>query len=330
MIKEIYRGVVVLAASSMPAMAAIELDTSILPVVIDQPGSYILTENITVASGNGILITSGGVTLDLGGFSIDGPIQCTQAGNGVVQSCSNHPSNPTGVLVNPPGGGAPTVTVRNGTISGFNSGIQALESGLPMDLNVAIENIHVRSNLNGVGVDSEFGTIRNVTATGNGWHGIVCTRTCNISNSSATFNGGYGVSISKGLVYQVESRRNGSGFRVASFGGVFRKVVASENLGHGIDASNSVLLNLEDSQLVANQGDGYHGNDGIAMISNVTAMFNEGHGFWFGSSTQHSACLWRLTAMGNIGSNYFPTYFGGSGSCNTTSWQQSINPPISR
>ncbi len=37
---------------------------------ITQPGSYFLTANITVATGNGIAINSDNVTLDLNGFTL--------------------------------------------------------------------------------------------------------------------------------------------------------------------------------------------------------------------------------------------------------------------
>jgi parallel beta-helix repeat protein len=44
-----------------------------LPFTISQPGNYYLTGNLTLASaGNGIMINADDVTLDLGGFTIDG------------------------------------------------------------------------------------------------------------------------------------------------------------------------------------------------------------------------------------------------------------------
>ncbi|RKX33704.1 MAG: hypothetical protein DRP64_20705, partial [Verrucomicrobia bacterium] len=49
------------------------LGVSVYPsgtIVISQSGSYYLTENLTVSSGNGITINASGVTVDLRGFTI--------------------------------------------------------------------------------------------------------------------------------------------------------------------------------------------------------------------------------------------------------------------
>jgi hypothetical protein len=71
------------------------------PIVINQPGSYYLTQNITgVAGKNGIEIPSGEVTLDLNGFTLTG---VPGSGDGI----------------NVTGGGVANVRVRNGTIQGW-------------------------------------------------------------------------------------------------------------------------------------------------------------------------------------------------------------------
>ena len=49
------------------------------PVTINAPGHYIVTRDFSYPSGNGILIRSNNVTLDLNGFTITGPA-CTGAG----------------------------------------------------------------------------------------------------------------------------------------------------------------------------------------------------------------------------------------------------------
>jgi hypothetical protein len=60
---------------TMKTLQQIEPRTSItnLPVTITQPGSYYLTTNLSVNSGNGITVNVGGVTLDLMGFELVGP-----------------------------------------------------------------------------------------------------------------------------------------------------------------------------------------------------------------------------------------------------------------
>lgn len=322
--------------SAMPAVAAIELDTTTLPVVISQPGSYVLTNNVSVPSGHGIVITSGGVTLDLGGFSIEGPIECTQASSGLVQSCTSHPSNPAGVRIELPGGGTPTVAVRNGMVSGFNVGVYAVQTSLPFDLNVTYEDILVRSNLNGLAVDSGFGAIRNVKAVGNRWHGIACSGPCNISSSTVNNNGDYGVKVNDGSIRDVESRNNGGGFELNGRVSL-RNVVASSNKatslsgGHGVEVIFSPHIILSDSELIGNDGDGYHGNGSSARISNTSSMENSGRGFWLGASGGSTpVCLSSLTSIGNVTDNYFPTAYDGAGSCNTSSWQQTIGLPASR
>src|SRR5262245_11395448 len=59
-------------APMMKTLAQIEPRTPIssAPFTISQPGSYYLTRNITVSSGNAITIATNGVTLDLNGFTI--------------------------------------------------------------------------------------------------------------------------------------------------------------------------------------------------------------------------------------------------------------------
>lgn len=59
-------------APTMKTLAQIEARTPIAaaPFTIAQPGSYYLTTNLTVSSGDAITITADGVTLDLNGFTL--------------------------------------------------------------------------------------------------------------------------------------------------------------------------------------------------------------------------------------------------------------------
>jgi hypothetical protein len=79
------------------------------PYTIANPGSYILTSNLSVAGGNnGIVIGANGVTVDLNGFSING--------GGVLCGVTNARA----IMAANPG---QQVIVRNGFITGFCFGV---------------------------------------------------------------------------------------------------------------------------------------------------------------------------------------------------------------
>lgn len=104
------------------------------PVTISRPGSYILEGNLTLPDGDttGIEIAASHVTLDLGGFAILGPADCSGG-----WPC---PGAGTGSGILTPALQA-NVTVRNGTIQGAGgTGVSLLgDSHL-------VEYLHVRSN----------------------------------------------------------------------------------------------------------------------------------------------------------------------------------------
>src|SRR5437870_6167395 len=85
---------------------------STFPLVISEPGSYRLKGNITVPDENTTAISAQAdyVTIDLNGYSIQGPVVCTGT---PVTSCS--PSFGSGVGIDGIGRG---LTVRNGSPRG--------------------------------------------------------------------------------------------------------------------------------------------------------------------------------------------------------------------
>jgi hypothetical protein len=89
-------------APTMKTLEQIEPRTPIAtaPFTITQPGSYYLTTNLTVSSGNAITIATNGVTLDLNGFTI---------------SSTANPASGTAVLIN---SGLRNVAILNGHIQG--------------------------------------------------------------------------------------------------------------------------------------------------------------------------------------------------------------------
>jgi hypothetical protein len=115
-------------------------------ITITAPGSYVLQGNVTVASGNGIVIQSENVTLDLNGFTIS--------------STTVSPAEGTGILIsaNQTAATHKNVTIRNGFIRGgstysggdtfsdvgFSEGIRVgYESSSVTDLNLRVSEVTV-------------------------------------------------------------------------------------------------------------------------------------------------------------------------------------------
>jgi hypothetical protein len=159
-------------------------DTPGFPVTISLPGSYRLASNLTVPNSNtnAIVIAADHVTLDLNGFAILGPTDCS----GGLNPCANAVSDPnvgSGFGISTAnlfvGGLQFNITIRNGTIQGMgNRGIiLAGDSHL-------VEYMHVRSNGWG-GIDIGEGPDRGGSI---------------VQHNTAERNGGFGISNVEGLV----------------------------------------------------------------------------------------------------------------------------------
>lgn len=85
--------------------AQAQMPPSTMPLVINQPGVYVLNRDIRVGSGDAITINASNVTLDLNGRAVS----TTSAGTG------------RGVFVN----GGSGVVVKNGKVGSFNINVQA-------------------------------------------------------------------------------------------------------------------------------------------------------------------------------------------------------------
>src|SRR2546425_7444941 len=109
------------------------------PTTITQPGYYILTRDLSPASGTAITIQSDGVTVDLNGRAINNaPSQGAIAVNGAFQN----------------------VTIRNGRLSGGNYGVNAAASA-PGTVNLRVERVEGRDTalvgVQGIGAGSVRG-----------------------------------------------------------------------------------------------------------------------------------------------------------------------------
>src|SRR6058998_276615 len=93
------------------------------PTTITQPGYYILTRDLSPASGTAITIQADGVTVDLNGRAI------------------NTAPSQAAIVVN---GGFQNVTIRNGRLLGGNLGVDAAASA-PATVNLRVERIEIRN-----------------------------------------------------------------------------------------------------------------------------------------------------------------------------------------
>jgi hypothetical protein len=154
------------------------------PVTISQSGSYRLSGNLTVTPNlTGIEITADNVTIDLGGFSITGPVDC--------------PGNPSACIS--PGGSPPTgygvlslnnnIRVVNGTVRGMgNAGVYL--SGI----SGFVKKVFAESN-GETGILVSYGVVVGSSARINGEFGIYIDGSGTVSRSNAVGNGFIGLRI---------------------------------------------------------------------------------------------------------------------------------------
>jgi len=153
------------------------------PVTITQPGSYKLSGPLTIPDSNtdAILVAAAPVTIDLNGFSINGPNVCTQNSSSAI-SCTGN-GNGRGIIVN----SVATVSILNGTIKGMGGfAISGAGSG-PL---AYIDHLVVQSNGGGIFTP---GTVTNTTALLNGGDAIRATA---VRDCLVDLNGGIGVLVS--------------------------------------------------------------------------------------------------------------------------------------
>jgi hypothetical protein len=227
------------------------------PVSIGAPGSYRLTSNLNAPTTSGVVVNSSGVILDLGGFRISGPIVCD--GSPIVCTPST-PYGPSGVEVflNQYEG----VIIRNGTVTGFGSGIATGRSNL-------VENVTaIRNQRNGV-VLREGSTAKDVRGIYNGRMGIEVTFGGQIIDSIASYNAQFGMS---------------TGGTPTNGGATIRNSTIQNNDGTGIyDSGRSII---EGCTINGNSGPGIDNANGGSLIVNSVITANGGAGVNLRGDTQ--------------------------------------------
>ena len=177
------------------------------PFIISQPGSYKLTSNLKVPAGlDGIDINADNVTLDLGGFRIIGTQTCT--GSGITLVCTGLVGSANGIVST----SSANITVRNGSVLGFSTGVLLTGDGH------LVEDVHARNN--GVGIAVFNGVIRRDTANLNLVAGINAV-SCTITDNAANNNRNDGIRAAESTVIQNVANGNGADGLVISNGGLF-------------------------------------------------------------------------------------------------------------
>jgi len=213
------------------------------PIVISQPGSYYLGENITgEADKDGIHIRADNVTLDLNGFTLKGA-EGKSSYNGITV-----PLDPTGTVYN--------LSIFNGTIRDWgNAGIGA------SDPNGEAYNAHLAdlSLMDNGGPGVRIGDaciVSEVIADSNGGPGVTVGLYCTVSQVIATGNGGHGIQASQGSIVERATVSGNQGDGINVYNGTIMDSFSQFNTGSGITNGEGTVTNCT---VMANSGDGIRG-----------------------------------------------------------------------
>ena len=275
-------GVIEINQASVLAGGITAGDSNGFPVTLSESGSYRLTGRIVVpdAATTAIEILAPNVTIDLNGFSIEGPNVCDG------DSCST-----SGVgkgILNAQGSSVPaSITIRNGLVQGFGS------TGIDLPGNqvrVLLENVSSISN-GGAGFDCGDSNARtralSIHASRNGSSGFQ-GRSVLIDRSEFIDNSGTGITCQDGLVvHSAVSGNGGVGILGANAANIRDSRVATNaaagiKVGSGsIVAGNTVVQNtgfgLEAGAAgVTYQGNTFEFNNGFGLIQNSANLIETG------------------------------------------------------
>lgn len=183
-----------MAAPLVGAQGYTEINQSIIvgsggfPYTISAPGYYLLTDNVvkTALDGNvaAIVISASNVTLDLGGYSIEGPGICSRNASTGAITCNGHVPG-SGIQES---GGNTNVEIRNGTVHGFFNGISTTATGTVLKQLTIYDNA-----FSGASAIGDVSRIENVTAIRNGSTGITVQNNSTVQACDASQNDDYGI-----------------------------------------------------------------------------------------------------------------------------------------
>lgn len=248
-----------------------------IPLVITEPGSYLLAERIT-PTGTGqtaITIDASRVTLDLGGALIDGA--ATRPNTFAV-----------GVQIEADARG---VVVRNGAIDGADAGVRAASRST-----VTLEDLRV-SNTTGDGIRVfDDSVVTRCDVSGSGGRGVWAGDRCRITDTYASQNGADGFEIGDdAVVERCRSTGNAEFGLIVGSGAVLRDCVVAENTG---ELAGAIRFGA-DATIIGctarnNTGIGFGGLDpGASTLEHCVSSGNTGSGFSVRNGSSVRACVAR-------------------------------------
>ena len=248
---------------------------------ISSEGSYCLTGNLSIASGNAIAVAASNVTIDLQGFELIGT------------------GGTTGIFI---AGGISNVTIRNGTIRNFTTGINGAGNS-----KVWVEKVRALNNGVGIFVDVN-GAVIDCVAEANGGVGIAGADNCVIHHCQSVANTGtnsHGISVGKAAqISGCVARSNAGSGIVTGTDGTLSDCVATNNTNGGISIGDScTILNSTANQNGMNGGTtaGSHGISATnaCTITNCTANKNTGDGLSLATGGSTGGAVHNSTFNGN-------------------------------
>lgn len=250
---------------------------------IFKPGSYYLTGNITVASGNGIVVNSDDVSIDLNGFTIKSNQTNGASGNAInVISDRSRITIKNGSIVS----GTVLVNGVVTTVAGFLNGIHSDTSitqahisdvhvsgtagiGIKINEGGVIERCTV-SSCGGTGISTTDGSISHSTSNNNGLHGFDTPKT-SITHCTANKNQYYGIYAVAGTVAHCITNNNTDG--IDADGGSVSYSTANNNRFTGIFAE---LGTVTCSTATSNGHSGIYASGGSVTHCRASANLHNG------------------------------------------------------
>jgi hypothetical protein len=202
------------------------------PVVITQPGAYVLESNLTVPAGNyGFAINAHNVDLDMNGFTLSGNGTATY---GIFSSFGES-------------------RIHGGIINRFAySGIHVRNNAW------VIEDMQIVRN-GSVGIDATstyYLTVRHSIIAANGGHGIYTGDDARIERNTISRNGSGGILCLKGCYVEANSLRANTGRAVRTETGLLVGNLISESGDHALWDNGTINTGLANNMFIDNNPTG--------------------------------------------------------------------------